>query len=343
MYNASVPGLPVAVRVTRLGLVLMLSGIASGCDVEWGGASFHLENPAPQPVESEATAAVEEVVPLPAGPLLWVVRSTGQGGEALALPVARLEGGLPAPLDFPAPVPEGYRERFDQAFAAAGTELALGAGGSRAGSLVLAGPPRTLDSGCPSVVSGSMLLSPGANPPLVAFAAPEGFGTSEIRVSPQPQPDNRMRSFGPILAERLLRQGGEDQPFLAQRADLVAVRWPGDERPAMAATYLINDALDRAPPDAGGVSLFFLARFDPAVGYVTEWSEMRTYGGGSREAFTWLQATPGISGRIDFAILHDGQARRIVASAARGEEVRRIDWIEEARCPSLELLEGAGG
>ncbi len=110
----------------------------------------------------------------------------------------------------------------------------------------------------------------------------------------------------------------------------------------MAATYLINDALD-AEPQGSGVSLFFLARFDPAVGYVADWSEMRTYGGGTREAFTWLEAVPGPLGRIDFAIRHDGSVRRLVASASREGETRAIDWTEGERCPSLELLEGAGG
>lgn len=343
MYNASVQGLPTAVRGARRGLLLVLVAFASGCDVDWGGASFHLENPAPEPVESEAATAVEEaVVPLPDGPLLWAVRSTGPGGQALAMPVARMEGGVPLPLDFPSPVPEGYRARFDSTFARAGRELALGAGGSRAGSLVLAGPPRTLDAGCPSAVPASMLLPPGAGAPLMSFATDSHLVSAGIAVTQAPQPDNRIRTFGPILAEQLLRGGGEDQPFLAQRADLVAVTWPGDERPAMAATYLINDALDGDPPQGDAVSLFFLARFDPAVGYLAEWSEMRTYDGGGREAFTWLEAFPGPLGRIDVVIRHDGAVRRLAASAAREGETRGIDWTEGSRCPSLELLGGGG-
>lgn len=330
--------------VARLGLALILAGSATGCDVEWGGTSFHLENPAPEPVESVAVAAVEEaVVPLPEGPLLWAVRSTGPGGEALAMPVARMEQGVPAPLDFPAPVPEGYRARFDSTFARAGRELVLAAGASRIGSLVLTGSPRVLDGGCPSAVPASMLMPPGTSPPLLTFAAGDGLEAGAIGVTAEPPLDSRIRTFGPILAEQLLREGGEGRPFLAQRADLVAVAWPGDERAAMAATYLINDVLEQAPPDGEAVSLFFLARFDAAVGYVSEWSEMRTYRGGTREAFTWLQAVPGVTGRIDLAILHDGQARRLVASTSRDGEARRIDWTEGARCPSLELLEGVGG
>lgn len=343
MYSASVHGLPGVLRAARLGLPLALAILVAACDVEWGGASFHLENPVPEPEATEASQPEEEVVvPLPGGPLVWAVRSTGPGGRALAMPVARMEAGVPATLDFPAPVPEGYRARFDSTFAPTGRELALGAGGVRTGTVVFSGPPRVLDAGCPSAVPARMLLVPGGSAPLVSFATPDlPVEPSQLPVAPQP--DNRIRTFGPILAEQLLRQGGEDQPFLAQRADLVAVSWPGDQRPAMAATYLINDALGDDPPEREAVSLFFLARFDPGAGYVVDWSEMRTYGAGTREAFTWLEAIPGPAGRIDFAIRHDGTVRRVVASVATDGEARSIDWTEGARCPSLELLEGAGG
>lgn len=330
--------------MSRLGLALVLVIWVSGCDVEWGGTSFHLVNPSPPPSETEAAPEAEEVVvPLPTGPLLWAVRSAGPGGEALAMPVARMESNGPVPLDFPTPVPEGYRARFDSAFAQAGRELALGAGGSRAGSLVLTGPPRVVDAGCPSVVPALMLQPPGSRPLQVAFATSQDLATGGIEVTPMVEPDNRIRTFGPILAEQLLRQGGEDRPFLAQLADLVAMHWPGDQRPAMAATYVINDMLDGAPPEGDAVSLFFLARFDPTAGYVVDWSEMRSYSGGTREAFRWLEAVPGPDGRIDFAVLLDGAARRIVASVAREVEARGIDWTEGSRCPSLELLEVPGG
>lgn len=344
MYTASVQGLLLARRMAGLCLIISVALGASGCEVEWGGASFHLEDPAPPPTEDEAEVPEEDVVlPLPEGPLLWAVRSQGQDGDALAIPVARMEDGVPVALDFPAPVPEGYRARFDSAFAANGRELVLGAGGSRVGSLVLSGSPRVLDAGCPSAIPARVLLPPGAVAPLVSFATASRSTPERITVTPVPQPDIRMRTFGPILTEQLLRAGGETQPFLAQRADLVAVTWPGDERHAMAGTYLINDALNADPPQGEAVSLFFLARFDPAVGYAAEWSEMRTYSGGTREAFTWLAAIPGPAGRIDFAILHDGASRRMVASSVREGEERRIDWTEGSRCPSLELLEGAEG
>ncbi len=348
MYTMRVQGLLIGRRFVRATLVLSLLATAGGCEIEWGGASVYLEDPSPPPVESPSAepSAERAEVPLPEGPLLWAVRFDGPGSEVLAMPVARLVDGVPAALEYPEPTPEGFRERFEAAFSTEGTELTLGAEGARIGSLVLAGPPRVLDAGCPSVVPASALVLPGTSPPPVSFALGPDFlfGTPESPGSALV--DNRIRTFGPILAEQLLRQGGEDRPFLAQRAVLEALPWPGDERPAMAATYLINDSVDGPGPAGSATSLFFLARFGSS-GYVADWTEMRTYSGqsGSREIFTWLGAAPVPGGRLDFAVLHDGATRRLVASLDSDDSDRGIAWTEGARCPALQLLEvpGAAG
>ncbi len=344
MYTMRVQGLPTGRRFVRTALVAFLLATAGGCDIEWGGASVHLEDPSPPPVESPAAepSAERAEVPLPEGPLLWAVRSDGGRGEVLAMPVARLVEGVPTALEYPEPPPEGFRERFDAAFAAEGTELVLGATGFRIGSLVLSGPPRVLDAGCPSAIPARALVLPGTSLPPVSF----GLGPDLVFGAPgAPESalvDNRIRTFGPILAEQLLRQGGEGRPFLAQRAVLEAFPWPGDERPAMAATYLINDSVDGPGPTGSATSLFFLARFGPS-GYVADWSEMRIYSGqGGREIFTWLGAAPVPGGRLDFAVRHDGATRRLVASVDSDDHGRGIAWTEGARCPVLELLEVPG-
>ena len=343
MYSVRVQGLPTRLRIWRLAVPVALVALVAGCDIQWGGATVHLEDPSPPPPEAPAEEAAEEVVlPLPEGPLVWVVRSAGPGGEALAVPVARLEDGLPVDLGYPDPPPEDYRARFDSAFAVAGSELVLGADGIRLGTLVLAGPPRALDSGCPSAVPARGLVLPGAELPAVAFAIGPGPSFGAVSASRAVAVDNRMRTFGPILAEQLLRQGGEDRPYLAQRADMVAVYWPGDDRPARAATYLINDAIGGAGPSGSATSLFFVARFGSA-GYAADWSEMRRYSGGegAREIFSWVGAAPLPGGRLDFAARRDGAARRLVASVDSDDAGRGIAWTEGARCPSLELLEVA--
>ena len=345
MYTMRVQGLPTGRRFVRTALVALLLATAGGCEIEWGGATVHLEDPSPPPVESPAAepSADRAEVPLPEGPLLWAVRSGGAGGEVLAMPVARLVEGVPAALEYPEPPPEGFRERFDTAFAGEGTELVLGAAGLRIGSLVVSGSPRVLDAGCPSAVPARALVLPGTTLPSVSF----GLGPDLVFGSPvAPEGalvDNRIRTFGPILAEQLLRQGGEDRPFLAQRAVLEAVPWPGDERPAMAATYLINDSVNGPGPTGSATSLFFLARFGPN-GYAADWSEMRIYSGQgeSREIFPWLGAAPVPGGRLDFAVRHDGATRRLVVSVDSDDPGRDISWTEGARCPVLELLEVPG-
>ena len=341
MYSVRVLGPPIGRRLRRVALASFLVAATGGCEIEWGGASFHLEDPSPPPVTaaSDEPAAEELELLLPVGPLVWAVRSTGAGGETVAMPVARLEDGVLRPLDFPEHPPEGYRARFDSTFAVRGTEMALGAAGFRIGSLVLSGPPRAVDAGCPSVVPGRALVPPGVALPTISFGLGAGTSVGDVSEPPTTVIDDRIRTFGPILAEQLLRQSGEDRPYLAQRADLVAVPWPGDDRPAMAATYLINDSIGADAPTGAATSLFFLARFG-ARGYVPDWSEMRTYSGSdSREILTWLGAAPGPSGRIDFALRRDGPARLLVASTDSDEGERGIDWVEGVRCPALELLE----
>lgn len=256
---------------------------------------------------------------------------------ARIVPIARIVEGAPAELALPEEIDAAYRARFDSAFYAPGTELPLHAGGHRIGTLIIEGSTPSTDTRCPSVGTGRVLLLPDASPPEFAFArAGEGAAGLPRRYD-RPVTDNRMRTFGPVLAENLLRAGGENRPYLAQRAYMQAVPWPGDERPAMAATYLVNDELDGAAPENAASSLFFLARFDGRQ-YVAEWAEVRRYQRGEdKEAFVYFGALAGPRGRVDFATRHDGTSTRLVASADREEE-RTVDWTEPARCPAVAQL-----
>lgn len=325
-----------------LGLV-SLAPLAA-CDVEWGGATLAFVNPAPVPDPEDAVPESELVEPLPKGDLLYLVRvsasagADAEGGGAQALPIARMVDGAPVELGVPESIDAAYRTRFDSAFYTAGTELPLHAGGHRVGTLILDGDTGSAAAGCLSIGSGRVLLLPDAEQPEYAFAwAGDGAFGSPVTYDIA-DTDTRMRTFGPVLAEDLLRRGGESRPQLAQRAVLRAVPWPGDERPAMAATYLVNDDLGSEPPRNSASSLFFLARFDGRQ-YVPEWWEVRRYQGAEgREAFVYFGAIAGLDGRIDFATRHDGSAPRLVASVDREGADRRIDWIEPADCPGVSLL-----
>ncbi|MFW6039515.1 MAG: hypothetical protein ACOC9N_00390 [Gemmatimonadota bacterium] len=323
-------------------LVLALLVVVSACDYEWGGATVALINPAPAPEPESADGEAdpgEAIEPLPRGELVYLVRLDPLDPTAASVvPVARMVEGSLAGLELPEEIDSAYRARFDSAFYAPDAEMPLHAGGHRIGSLVIEGSGSGTDTRCPSVGIARVLLPPGASPPEFAFAraGEDAFGLPAPY--DRPAADDRMRTFGPVLAENLLRAGGENRPYLAQRASLRAVPWPGDERPAIAATYFVNDRLEDAPPENAASSLFFLARFDGRQ-YVAEWSEVRRYQDGEgKEAFVYFGALGGPRGRIDFATRHDGGAVRLVASVDRTEDERTIDWTEPARCPSVSQL-----
>lgn len=322
----------------RSALLLGALVLLTSCEVEWGGATLGFVNPAPAPEPAEAAELEETVVPLPAGELLYLVRLAGEDGAAEAVPVARIVDGAPVSLGLPESLDEGYRVRFDSAFYAAETELPLHAGGHRIGTLILGGEVERRDPRCLSLVRGRALLLPDTDPPEFAFAwAGEGAAGSPVTYDLS-ETDSRMRTFGPVLAETLLREGGENRPYLARRTAMRAVPWPGDERPAMAATYMVNDDLVGEPPQNPASSLFFLARFDGRR-YVPEWWEVRRYEGGTgREAYAYFGAIAGPEGRVDFATRIDGTAPRLVGSVDREGEERRVDWTESEACPAVALL-----
>lgn len=318
----------------------MLAPLAA-CDVEWGGATVALINPAPVPEPAPDTiASREEIIePLPVGDLLYLVRFTDRDGAAEAIPIARMENDAPVPIEPPSTMSESYRARFDSAFFALDLELPLHAGGHRIGTLILDGTVRSPLATCLSVGSGRALLLPDTSLPDYAFAWAGDGAAGEPVTYDVAATDNRMKTFGPVLAENLLRRGGENRPYLAQRAAMRAVPWPGDERPAMAATYLVNDQIDGVAPASAASSLFVLARFDGRQ-YVPEWSEVRRYGRGEgKEAFVYFGAFAGPEGRVDFVTRHDGSTVLLAASVDREEGDREIDWTEAASCPGLDVLD----
>ena len=327
------------VATTAVAVLLIVS--VSACDVAWGGASIALQNPAPVPEDAaNDTGPVEDMVqPLPTGDVLYLVRFVDSEGGVRLVAAAGLVGGVPTNLDLPSVIDDSYRARFDSVFHSSDRELTLHAGGNRIGSIILDGTTTQPSASCQSVAKGHALLLPGSTAPEYAFAwAGEGASGAAVEYLLL-EPDTRMATFGPVLAEILLRQGGETRPYLAQRVALQAVPWSGDDRPAMAATYLVNDALANETPENAASSLFVLARFDRTRGYVPEWSEVRRYGNGRlREAFTYLGAMSGSAGRVDFVARHDGSRVRLAASVAKNGE-RSVDWMEEDRtCFALALL-----
>lgn len=324
-------------------LVMVVACIIAACDVQWGGGRLTLEDPAPPP----DTTAVQETdepapEPLPDGPLLYLA-SLEPSGAARLVPVAMLGDtlrsfGLPAALD------ADYRNRFDSAFLAPGTELELHAGGVRIGSILLGEERSIPDPACLSVRAATALTLPGQSLPSVAFAVPRQVPGATPERPRAPVQSRSMSVAGPVLAERLINDA---RAFLARRVALTPVWLPPDTAAAMASTYLVEDQLAPGPPTGDAISLFFLARWEPTRGFIPVWQEVRRYSDArNKEAFEHLDWITTEHGRIDFLRRYDGVGVGLAASTERipgDPSARAIEWIEGPACSGLALLGEAGG
>lgn len=329
-------------RSPRLLLAALLAAAAvAGCDVQWGGGHIALERPQqPGAAAGSTGVAAPPPVPLPEPPFAYVVRLEPDG-QATAVPFARVAGGGLQGLSWPSDADAAYRARFDSAFTRPGATLSLQIAGRHAGTLIVSGTRTPVNAACPSVVDAQALAIPGQEMPAYAFAV----GPTEEEGLPGRVPvaelDDRTRTFGPILAENLLRASGVDRPYLAQRADLRSAALPGDTAPAMAATYLIGDTLAPVPPaSSSAASLFYVARFEPARGYVPVWSTVHRYGSASdKRILAWLGSL-GVGGSRYYMLRRvDGSDERIAAHLAGASA--ELAWTEGGRCEALGSLENA--
>lgn len=310
------------------------------CSVEWGGGQISIEDPAPPPDTTQIVEELEpEQEPLPEGAHLFLVRLAGDGGAQL-IPMGLLSDDPSAPLDASPISTEdpSFRARFDSVFFAPGRELDLLARGGRIGSLVLEGA-RTGTEACASVGSAQAIVPPGTQLPGWAFAVQPGM-TPETPPRPIPpvEATSSMAVAGPVLAERLI---GGDRAFLAQRMALTPVEITGDTLAGMTATYLIADSLAVGPPGDRGISLFFLARFEPTRGFIPEWQEVRRYNAAEdKEVFEYLDWIELATGRLDVVRRYDATSLRLAASLMPPEGERELVWTEPAGCESIAALGG---
>lgn len=327
---------------SRLVAAILALLVWGACQVEWGGGRVALEDPAPPPdtTAAEPEDAEPELPPLPVGDLLYLSRSAPDG-SARVTPIARLTDGI-EPLGIPSPLVELYRARFDSTFLAPGTELELHAHGERIGSLVLGERRPVTDAACPSVARATILLVPGQTIPELGFGLPLRRGAEGPSRALAPETVRSMSVAAPVLAERLM---GDERSYLARRVAFKAVRLPPDTAPALAATYLVSDSLMAGPPAGDAISLFYLARWEAARGYVPVWQELRRYATAAQkevlEHLDWFRTR---TARVDLLRRYTGLGVGLAAGAAplagpAGE--RRIDWREPEACPALDRLTGS--
>ncbi len=179
-----------------------------------------------------------------------------------------------------------------------------------------------------------MLTRPGVGVPDVAFAWLSDDAPPPEAVA-APISTSRLRTFGPIMAERLLQQAGVERAFLARQADLQPVAFPGDTAAGMAATYLIADTLAPVPSTAGSsVSLFFLARFDRSDGYVSEWQRVARYDStGGKDVLVHLGMIPAGERRLEMLRRVQDDGERLAAARLDPAGGGEIVWTGGTECP----------
>jgi len=171
-----------------------------GCDnVQWGGVEVALQPPDPPPsalVAEDPSGEATEVplLPVPTGPLLYLVERSGTGNRASLLPVAELTQEGLRPLPSPDETPD-LVERFPLERWESGTEFILLDRGRRAGTLLADGTATRDERFC--------------------LARPLGSGRLELR--PEAQASTR------FLA---IRKADRDHPGLRRVPGLDPGDWP---------------------------------------------------------------------------------------------------------------------
>lgn len=315
----------------------------TACDMEWGGTELAFETPATAARADSLRAELEaDTLPaLPEGPLLFAARLAPDGRARVAA-VARLGPDGPADLDWLADASSEWRQAFVDDFQAPGSQLPLYGRGTRIGTLILGEVQSSGPGACPPVSAGHVLMRPGVAAPEVAFAWPSDDPPPPEAVA-APVSTSRLRTFGPIMAERLLQENRVERAFLARQADLQPVAFPGDTAPGMAATYLIADTLAPVPSTAGSsVSVFFLARFDRSDGYVSEWTRVARYdSAGGKDVLVHLAMIPADGGRLEMLRQVQADGERLAAARLGTEGGGEIVWTGGTECPVVPDPPGA--
>jgi len=256
------------------GILLTLAALA-GCDnVSWGGADIQIVPPPPPQREVAPAPAELPGFGLPSGPVLFhLVR---QGTRALVVPVAEVRGDSLLALRPPAGVDRAaYRTRFRATVFPVGSRLVVYRRGARVGTVQVQDSAAPTPCGLPTAVGALTVVAAAANEPeFLAFR--EGLEPPIRGLFAAPPITPTLRTYAPIVAERLVLQHGLPRPrsWQAAQRDLQAIDLRPGGHPEMAATFLVGDRLAPGPADPDGYSVFFLADYDPARGYVPIYAEV---------------------------------------------------------------------
>ncbi|UCC71752.1 MAG: hypothetical protein JSV86_15450 [Gemmatimonadota bacterium] len=328
-----------------LGIIAALAALVfAGCDVEWGGISVELREPAIETADTSALPdSVVETPPLalPSGPLLFHVRRTDELGRAGIEPVAELQEGELRPVGPLLAERAGeYVSDFIARYYQSDQAYTLFRGSTRVGTFYV-GAPAVQGSGlCLELrARGRIELRPQADTLSEFLAWPPGVRTgADSLVVPDYRSD--MVSLSQVLA----RLGVRDREIpgvwrFRAPTDLRAVQVGSGPR-GFAASFTVGDALEAGPPpDSAGV-LFIVADYDRSRGYFPLYFDAAWYGPGQKRALRWIDAADLLGDTAREWLLHAyGDADSWYELVAQRDTVRSVVW--SSRRPVCEA-EGPG-
>ncbi|MQA89591.1 MAG: hypothetical protein GEU90_05085 [Gemmatimonas sp.] len=267
-------------RVSAWSVPLLIVAASSACDnVAWGGADVQIVPPPPpqSALEIEPDARVFAEFGLPTGPLIFHLTDTERGSQLI--PIAELSGASIRAIRRPPDVSQqAFESRFRETVIPIGSQFDVFSRGARVGTFVAQseGPPTPC--GIPTAIGPTTVVAAAVEEPeYLAFRsglAPPARGEfSPLQIT------GPIRTYASIVAERLILQAGLPRPR----------SWPGAQRhlaplqivdgghPEMASTYLVGDALAVGQPQSEGYSVFYIADYETARGYMPIYSEVRDY------------------------------------------------------------------
>ncbi len=267
-------------RVPAWSVPLLILTLAAGCDnVIWGGADVQIVPPAPpqSALELEPDTRAFGEFGLPTGPLVFhLVRE--ESGTRL-IPIAEISGDSLRTIRRPAGVSaDAYESRFRDTVLPVGAQFDVFRRGARVGTFVAQAEGAVTACGVPTVTGNTTVVAAAVDSPeYLAFR--QGLAPQVRGEFTPPQVTGPIRTYASIVAERLILQAGLPRPrsWAGAQRDLQPIDVMAGGHPEMAATYLVGDDLAVGQPQPEGYSVFYIADYETARGYMPVYSEIRDY------------------------------------------------------------------
>lgn len=267
-------------RVSAWSVPLLILTLATGCDnVIWGGADVQIVPPPPplSSIELEPDARAFGEFGLPTGPLVFhIVRD--ENGSRL-IPIAEISGDSLRTVRRPAGVAaSAYESRFRETVLPVGAQFDVFRRGARVGTFVAQSEAEVTACGVPTVRGNVTVVAAAVDSPeYLAFR--QGLAPAVRGEFVPPQITGPIRTYASIVAERLILQAGLPRPRSWQGAqrDLQPIQVVPGGHPEMASTYLVGDDLAVGQPQPEGYSVFYIADYETARGYIPVYQEVRDY------------------------------------------------------------------